>query len=163
MEQQRYFISACLLGQKVRYDGQDYLVKKLLDYLILSQYVSLCPEVSGGLPTPRAPAEINNGSALQVFNHQAQVIDQDGNDVSAAFIHGAYQALELAKNFQATHAILKANSPSCGNKLIYDGSFSGQKIQGDGLTATLFKQHGIHVMTEDEFLEQIITPVSIKL
>ena len=157
MEQQRYFISACLLGQKVRYDAQDYLVKKLLDYLILSQYVSLCPEVSGGLPTPRAPAEINNGSALQVFNHQAQVIDQDGNDVSAAFIHGAYQALELAKNFQATHAILKANSPSCGNKLIYDGSFSGQKIQGDGLTATLFKQHGIHVMTEDEFLNQFIS------
>ena len=157
MEQQRYFISACLLGQKVRYDGQDYLFKKLLDYLIPSQYVSLCPEVSGGLPTPRAPAEIYNGSAVQVFNGQAQVIDQDHHDVSAAFIHGAYQALELAKNFQATHAILKANSPSCGSKLIYDGSFSGQKIQGDGLTATLFKQHGIHVMTEDEFLNQFIS------
>ena len=157
MEQQRYFISACLLGQKVRYDGQDCLVKNLLDYLIPSQYVSLCPEVSGGLPTPRAPAEIHNGSALQVFNHQAQVIDQNGHDVSAAFIKGAYLALTIAQNFKVTHAILKANSPSCGSQFIYDGSFSGRKILGDGITAALFKQHGIQVMTEDEFLNQFIS------
>lgn len=159
MLQQRYFISACLLGQKVRYDGQDCLVKSLFDHLIPSQYVSLCPEVSGGLAIPRAAAEIYRGSALQVFKQQAQVIDQEHNDLSAAFIKGAYQALKIAQDFKVTHAILKANSPSCGSQYIFDGTFSAQKILADGLTAALFKQHGIQVMTEDEFLDRMISKI----
>lgn len=71
-------------------------------------------------------------------------------------LYRAYAALELAQKFQVTHAVLKANSPSCGSKLIYDGSFTGNKIQGDGVTAALFKQHDIEVMTEDEFLQMIL-------
>ncbi|KGT46898.1 MULTISPECIES: DUF523 domain-containing protein [Acinetobacter] len=155
MQQRRYLISACLLGQKVRYDGQDCLLKELLEHLVPDQYVSLCPEVSGGLPIPRPPAEIQSGDGRDVLLYQAHVVDIKGTDVSDTFIKGAYAALELAQNFQVTHAILKANSPSCGSDLIYDGSFSGRKIQGQGVTAVLFQQHGIMVMTEQEFLQQL--------
>lgn len=151
----QYFISACLLGQKVRYDGKDCLVKEILNHLLPNQYISLCPEVSGGLPTPRPPAEIQNGLGSDVLVKNTLVIDTIGNDVSQAFINGAYQALKVAQDFSVTHAILKAKSPSCGSGLIYDGTFSGKKISGDGVTAALFKQHGIVVMTEDEVLLQL--------
>ena len=151
-----YLISACLLGHKVRYDGRDCLVKELVDHLLSDQYVTICPEVSGGLPIPRPAAEIQSGDGRDVLLYQAHVIDINGTDVSDAFIKGAYAALDLAQRFQATHAILKANSPSCSSKLIYDGSFTGNKIQGDGVTAALLIQHDIKVMTEDEFLQMIL-------
>ena len=151
-----YLISACLLGHKVRYDGRDCLVKELVDHLLPDQYVTICPEVSGSLPIPRPAAEIQGGTGLKVLKGLAQVTDIQGQDISTAFIQGAYAALELAQKFQVTHAVLKANSPSCGSKLIYDGSFTGNKIQGDGVTAALFKQHDIEVMTEDEFLQMIL-------
>lgn len=151
-----YLISACLLGHKVRYDGRDCLVKELVDHLLPDQYVTICPEVSGGLPIPRPAAEIQSGDGRDVLLYQAHVIDINGTDVSDAFIKGAYAALDLAQRFQATHVILKATSPSCSSKLIYDGSFTGNKIQGDGVTAALLKQHDIEVMTEDEFLQIIL-------
>ena len=155
MTSKRYFISACLLGQKVRYDGKDCLVKELLESLVPNQYISLCPEIAGGLSTPRPPAEIQSGSGSDVLKHEVCVIDAVGTNVSFAFIEGAYQALKLAQDFQVTHAILKAKSPSCGSGMIYDGSFSGNKISGDGVTAALFKQYGMVVMTEIEFLETL--------
>lgn len=151
----RYLISACLLGHKVRYDGQDCLLKELLQHLLPDQYVSLCPEISGGLAIPRPPAEIQSGNGRDVLLYQANVVDINGTDVSEAFIQGAYATLDLAQRFQVTHAILKANSPSCGSDLIYDGSFTGTKIQGQGVTAVLLQQHGIMVMTEHEFLQQL--------
>lgn len=151
----RYLISACLLGHKVRYDGQDCLLKELLQHLLPDQYVSLCPEISGGLAIPRPPAEIQSGNGRDVLLHQANVVDINGTDVSEAFIQGAYATLDLAQRFQVTHAILKAHSPSCGSDLIYDGSFTGTKIQGQGVTAALLQQHGIMVMTEHEFLQQL--------
>ena len=154
----RYFISACLLGQKVRYDGKDCLIQDILNHLLAHQYVTLCPEMAGGLPTPRPPAEIQHASGINVLEQKALILDATGKDVSEAFIDGAYRALKVAQDFQATHAILKAKSPSCGSGLIYDGSFSGQKIQGDGVTAALFKQHGIVVLTEDEFLQSLKRP-----
>ena len=85
----------------------------------------------------------------------AHVIDINGTDISETFIQGAYAALDLARRFQATHAILKANSLSCGSDLIYDGSFTGTKIQGQGVTAALLQQHGIMVLNEHEFLQQL--------
>jgi len=90
-----------------------------------------------------------------VLLQQTHVVDINGTDVSDAFIKGAYAALDLARRFQVTHAILKANSPSCGSDLIYDGSFTGTKIQGQGVTAALLQQHGIIVMTEQDFLKQL--------
>ena len=155
MQSKRYLISACLLGYKVRYDGQDCLLKELLQHLLPDQYVSLCPEVSGGLAIPRPSAEIQSGNGHNVLLQQTHVVDINGTDVSDAFIKGAYAALDLAQRFQATHAILKANSLSCGSDLIYDGSFTGTKIQGQGVTAALLQQHGIMVLNEHEFLQQL--------
>ena len=97
MSHKRYFISACLLGQKVRYDGKDCLVSELVQALLDKNYVSLCPEVSAGLPTPRPAAEIRHGSGADVLLGHAQVFSSDGQQISDAFIQGAYQALALAK------------------------------------------------------------------
>ena len=155
MSHKRYFISACLLGQKVRYDGKDCLVSELVQALLDKNYVSLCPEVSAGLPTPRPAAEIRHGSGADVLLGHAQVFSSDGQQISDAFIQGAYKALALARANHVTHAVLKANSPSCGSDGIYDGSFTGQKIAGEGITAALFRQHGIHVVTEQQFLVEL--------
>lgn len=152
LSQCRFLISACLLGQPVRYDGRDHLVKEILEHLIADQYVTICPEISGGLPTPRPPAEIQQGHGRDVLESRARIFDTHQQDVTEAFLKGAYATLALAQNFQVTHAILKSKSPSCGNGQIYDGHFSGQLRQGDGVTAALLKQHGIQVLSEQEFL-----------
>lgn len=149
----KYLISACLAGQPVRYDGQHCLQSKLKHLIETKQAVLICPEVAGGLSTPRLAAEIIGGNGFDVLNGQAKVITSAGQDVTQAFLDGAYLALNLAQLHQVTHVILKANSPSCGSNLIYDGTFSGQKIQGDGVTAALLKQHNFQVLTEDEFLQ----------
>lgn len=149
----KYLISACLVGENVRYDGQNCLQQKLRQLVIEQRAVIICPEVSGGLSTPRLAAEIVGGNGKDVLCGKAKVLDSAGNDVSNAFIQGAYKALQLAQKHQITHVILKANSPSCGSELIYDGSFSGNKIQGNGVTSALLKQHGFKVITEDQFLQ----------
>ena len=149
----KYLISACLVGENVRYDGQNCLQQKLRQLVIEQRAVIICPEVSGGLSTPRLAAEIVGGNGEDVLCGKAKVLDSAGNDVSNAFIQGAYKALQLAQKHQITHVILKANSPSCGSELIYDGSFSGNKIQGNGVTSALLKQHGFTVITEDQFLQ----------
>ncbi len=149
----KYLISACLVGENVRYDGQNCLQQKLRQLVIEQRAVIICPEVSGGLSTPRLAAEIVGGNGEEVLCGKAKVLDSAGNDVSNAFIQGAYKALQLAQKHQITHVILKANSPSCGSELIYDGSFSGNKIQGNGVTSALLKQHGFKVITEDQFLQ----------
>ncbi|OTG95753.1 DUF523 domain-containing protein [Acinetobacter sp. ANC 3832] len=149
----KYLISACLVGENVRYDGQNCLQQKLRQLVIEQRAVIICPEVLGGLSTPRLAAEIVGGNGEDVLCGKAKVLDSAGNDVSNAFIQGAYKALQLAQKHQITHVILKANSPSCGSELIYDGSFSGNKIQGNGVTSALLKQHGFTVITEDQFLQ----------
>lgn len=151
----KYLISACLLGQAVRYDGGHCLVEALQQLLATGQAIAFCPEVAGGLSTPRLPAEIVAGDGLHVLAGQAKVLDSAGVDVTAAFVLGAERCLALAQQHQVTHVILKANSPSCGSRQIYDGSFSGQKIDGQGVTAALLKQHGFQVMTEHAFLQQL--------
>lgn len=148
----KYLISACLTGENVRYDGKNSLQNKLKQLLETDQAVIICPEVSGGLSTPRLAAEIVGGDGHAVLKNQAKVIDTQGNNVSNEFILGAEKTLKLAQYYQVTHVILKANSPSCGSNLIYDGTFSGQKIQGKGVTTALLEQYGFIVMTEDEFL-----------
>lgn len=149
----KYLISACLVGENVRYDGQNCLQQKLRQLVIEQRAVIICPEVSGGLSTPRLAAEIVGGNGEDVLCGKAKVLDSAGNDVSNAFIQGAYKALQLAQKHQITHVILKANSPSCGSELIYDGSFSGNKIQGNGVTSALLKQHRFKLITEDQFLQ----------
>lgn len=142
----KVLVSACLLGQKVRYDGGHNFVdhpwiKALGDLGLL---VPVCPEVAGGLGTPRIAAE----------RHQSgSVLTKDGQDVTDAFLKGAACALKIVQDQGIKIAILKARSPSCGNKEIYDGSFSGKRIQGSGVTAEALYKAGISVFSEEEIEE----------
>jgi len=151
---QKILVSRCLLGHRVRYDGgASGPFDQLQQWLDEGRVVPLCPEVAGGLPTPRAAAEIPGGQGSEVLEGQAAVITTDGEDVSAQFLNGAYQALELVRKHDICIAVLKANSPSCGNLLTYDGTFSGVKVSGEGVTAALLKRHGVQVFSELELAE----------
>jgi uncharacterized protein YbbK (DUF523 family) len=153
---QKILVSRCLLGHRVRYDGgASGPFDQLQAWLDEGRVVPLCPEVAGGLPTPRAPAEIAGGQGSEVLQGQASVITTDGEDVSAQFLSGAYQALELVQQHGIRIAVLKANSPSCGNLLTYDGTFSGVKVSGEGVTAALLKRHGVLVFSELELAEAV--------
>ncbi len=135
--------SACLAGINCRYDGKACPNKKLIELVKSGKAIAVCPEQLAGLPTPRAPAEIKNG----------KVFSKDGADASAAFERGAMAALKIAKSAGGTEAILKARSPSCGVGKIFDGSFSGKLVEGNGVFARLLKQNGINCITEEEFGE----------
>ncbi|MHC8307889.1 2-thiouracil desulfurase family protein [Pseudomonas sp. PB3P13] len=161
---QKILVSRCLLGHRVRYDGGANGPFEVLEqWLDEGRVVPLCPEVAGGLPTPRAAAEIPGGQGGEVLDGQAAVITTDGENVSAQFLSGAYQALALVREHGIRVAVLKANSPSCGNLLTYDGTFSGVKVPGEGVTAALLRRHGVQVFSELELSEaavalQIQTP-----
>ena len=138
-------ISACLLGIRCRYDGGRKPLERLDELTEKHVLIPVCPEVVGGLPTPRVPAERIGD----------KVIAKDGRDVTAAYEQGAQEALRLAQMTGCTHALLKERSPSCGCGVIYDGSFTGGLCKGDGMCAALLKQHGIEVLGEsrvDELL-----------
>jgi uncharacterized protein YbbK (DUF523 family) len=151
---QKILVSRCLLGHRVRYDGgASGPFDQLQIWLDEGRVVPLCPEVAGGLPTPRAAAEIPGGQGGEVLDGQASVLTTEGEDVSAQFLSGACQALELVRQHGIRIAVLKANSPSCGNLLTYDGTFSGVKVRGEGVTAALLKRHGVQVFSELELAE----------
>lgn len=148
-------VSACLAGIEVRYDGGHCLADKVRMLVEKGQGVTVCPEVLGGLTTPRDPAEIIGGNGEDVLDGKAKVIDITGKDVTENFMKGAYMALEKAKKLNATLVVLKENSPSCGSSMIYDGSFTGKKTPGLGVTAALLKRHDIQVISDEKFLEQL--------
>jgi len=151
---QKILVSRCLLGHRVRYDGgANGPFDQLQQWLDEGRVVPLCPEVAGGLPTPREAAEIPGGQGGEVLDGQAAVITTEGEDVSAQFLSGAYQALELVQQHDIRIAVLKANSPSCGNLLTYDGTFSGVKVTGEGVTAALLRRHGVRVFSELQLAE----------
>ncbi|SSB95465.1 Uncharacterized conserved protein YbbK, DUF523 family [Pseudomonas sp. 43mfcvi1.1] len=151
---EKILVSRCLLGHRVRYDGgASGPFDQLQQWLDEGRVVPLCPEVAGGLPTPRAAAEIPGGQGGQVLDGQAAVITTEGEDVSAQFLSGANQALELVRTHGIQIAVLKANSPSCGNLLTYDGTFSGVKVSGEGVTAALLRRHGVRVFNELELAD----------
>ncbi len=139
----RVLVSACLLGNPVRYDG----AAKTLEHPVLDRWiregrvVPVCPEMLGGLPTPRPAAEISATGA---------VMDSTGQDVTAAYRAGADAALALAQAQACVAALLTDGSPSCGAKTIHDGSFSGQRIPGQGLAARRLCAAGIPVFTQSE-------------
>ncbi|MEK1908567.1 purine-nucleoside phosphorylase [Pseudomonas chlororaphis] len=150
----KILVSRCLLGHRVRYDGgASGPFDQLASWQAEGRVVALCPEVAGGLPTPRAAAEIPGGQGGEVLDGLARVITSEGEDVSAEFLSGARQALELVREHGIRIAVLKANSPSCGNLLTYDGSFSGVKVSGEGVTAALLKRAGVQVFSELELAE----------
>lgn len=135
-------ISACLIGVDCKYSGGNNLISEEKLEKLKSEYelIPVCPEVFGGLPTPRTPAE-------RVGD---KVISKDGKDVTAEYEKGAAVAELLAKTFGAEIAFLKENSPSCGSGKIYDGTFSGTLTDGDGVTAEKLKKNGITVIGESK-------------
>lgn len=135
-----YIISACLLGDKCKYNGKSNLNEKVLELCKEAEYVKVCPEVLGGLSTPRTPSEIVGD----------RVMTKDGQDVTEEFRRGAQAALEIARKNRVKTAILKANSPSCGAGAVYDGTFSGNLREGFGMTAKLLKENGVELKTEKD-------------
>ena len=150
----KIMVSACLLGERVRYDGSENRVDSYIlnDWGAEGRLLSFCPELAGGLGIPRAPAEICQGNGFRVLKRQSSVITNKGTDVSEAFILGAEKALTIARKEKVQIAILKEGSPSCASSTIYDGSFSGLKIRGQGVTSALLDQHGIRVFNEKGIL-----------
>lgn len=140
---EKILVSACLLGQKVRYDGGDSMTDALL--LLEERYdlIPMCPEVLGGLPVPRPPAEILLG----------RVVTEAGRDVTENFREGARLVLDFCLEKGIRKAVLKSKSPSCGKGRIYDGSFTRTLADGDGVTAELLQRNGIEVYSENNFLE----------
>lgn len=154
----KILVSACLLGEDVKYDGTNnaiafnpkfsFSIKELfMDILCANEIYSFCPEVSGGLGIPRIPSEIvRNEKPFLVQN-------QKGGDVTINFLIGAKNALDLCLKEDIKVALLKANSPSCGNTNVYDGTFSQTLVLGQGLTAKLLSENGIKVFNEKEIKE----------
>ena len=146
----KYLISACLAGKKCNYKGKSNVVKKIKEIYKKGDAILVCPEILGGLKTPRESAEIVecDGKVVKLSS---------GKDVTEAFVIGAGKALKIAKENRIEIAILKAKSPSCGCGKIYDGTFSKNLIDGDGITTSLLKLNGIKVITEEEFLKKTKT------
>ena len=136
-------VSACLLGENCKYSGGNNLSPDLLRLLAGHTVIPLCPEVLGGLPIPRIPAEIVNGI----------VINREGVSVDGPFRLGAARALELARQEKPDLIILQSRSPSCGVKEVYDGSFSGKRIPGRGVFAELALRDGFRVMDVEDVLK----------
>ena len=139
----KIIVSACLLGDNVKYDGTNNKNNELINFLNDYEVIKVCPEVMGGLSIPRMPSEISNN----------KVLNKEGIDVTNEFILGAQKTLEIAKENGVKIAILKKNSPSCGSNTIYDGTFTHTLINGDGITSKLLKENGITVLNEDNYLE----------
>lgn len=136
----KILVSECLLGVPCRYDGKSKPNKDVISLKDKHTLIPVCPEVLGGLKTPRVPAEIQGKN----------VIRADGVDVTKEYNEGAKITLDIAKREGVSLAILKSKSPSCGNKQIYDGTFNNVLIDGKGITARLFEQNGIKVIDEQE-------------
>ncbi len=138
-----WLISACLTGEHCRYDGGTCRIREIADLLEKGDAVTVCPEQLGGLPTPRMPSEIRNG---RVYNKQ-------GKDVTENFLRGAEAALSAARKSRCTKAVLKEGSPSCGLHTVYDGTFSGKRIEGKGIFAAMLENSGVICLNENEFME----------
>ncbi len=155
-------ISACLLGRPVRYDGKGKpLIHPAIDgWRAEGRLVAFCPEQAGGLSTPRPPAEIEGGaSGEDVIEGRARVIEKTGRDVTKAFVEGGEKAIDFARANGCAHALLIDGSPSCGSGFIYDGSFSGVRHPGLGVTAALLRQAGIAVFSDRE-IEALVARIA---
>ena len=138
----KVMVSACLLGENCKYNGGNNRNERLLRLLSGHEVIPVCPELLGGLPVPRIPAEIRNGT----------VINRNGETVDGAFHSGAQKALELAGQGRPDLIILQSRSPSCGVKEVYDGTFSGTLIPGQGIFAELARKAGFRVVDAEDFV-----------
>lgn len=139
-------VSACLAGCKCRYDGEAQKNAGVASLIECGKALPFCPEVEGGMATPRSPSEII-GTASGVLDGNDRVKNCDGEDVSKYFISGAKKMLDFCRRNGITEVILKAHSPSCGFGEVYDGAFCGKLIKGNGVTAELLNQNGIKLQS----------------
>ena len=137
-----YLVSACLVGINCKYNGGNNYNEKVLELVKTGMAIPVCPEQLGGLMTPRNPSEIVNDKVMM----------NDGTDVTSNYERGAKEVLELCKKLNITKVILKSNSPSCGYGTIYDGTFTGTKVPGNGITTNLLLKNGIEVITEKDLV-----------
>lgn len=142
---ERVLVSQCLLGIDCRYDGGNNFREEIPALMEKCEVIPVCPEILGGMTTPRLPSERLGD----------KVVSSAGDDVTDAFARGAEQALRLAKIYGVKFALLKQSSPSCGSEKVYDGTFSGKKIPGMGVTAELFAKEGIKLFDEKNIAELI--------
>ena len=139
-------VSSCLAGIHCKYNGENNEIKAIVELIKAQKAICVCPEILGGLTCPRLACEIWNDI----------VVDIEGNDHTQSFQQGAKLALKIALENNCKKAILKAKSPSCGVNGIYDGTFSHTLVKKNGITAQLFLDYGIQVVTEDEFVASLI-------
>ena len=152
----KVLVSACLMGRRVRYDGRAKTVEDdALDrWRAEGRLVVHCPEIAGGLPVPRPPAEIEPGAdADAVLDGRARILTPDRVDVSDHFVSGARSALATAQAHGVAVAVLKESSPSFGSHEVYDGTFEGRKVPGAGVTARLLAERGVAVFNENQIAE----------
>lgn len=133
-------VSACLMGENCKYNGGNNYSEKLARLAETNEIIPVCPEVLGGLPVPRTPAEIVNG----------KVVNKNGVSVDAEFRLGALRALEIARKRPVDYAVLQSRSPSCGCRQIYDGSFTGKRMEGKGVFAQLLSENGYSLVDIEE-------------
>ena len=144
-------ISACLLGIKCTWDGTDrYKNDRAIQLFEGDTLIPVCPEQLGGLKAPRLPQEIQGGTGGDVLDGKCRVKNSDGQDVTREFTMGAEETLRIARELKVRHFIGKARSPSCACGQIYDGTFSGRLVDGDGVTSALLKRNGIEAITEED-------------
>lgn len=146
-------VSACLLGRRTKYDGGANPQALLLECAAAQTFCSVCPECCAALPIPRPPSEIVGGDGADVWAGHARVVSKDGADITAQFLRGAQAALDLARKHGVRAAILKERSPSCGVRQIYDGTFTGAKRPGSGVTAALLRSEGVALYSEEDLTE----------
>ena len=146
-------VSSCLLGENCKYDGGNTDNQELKALFSEEEFIAVCPEKLGGLKSPRPPAEIKGETGEDVLINEAQVVNEEGVDLTEEFLIGARKTLKKAIDNNCNLAILKARSPSCGSQEIYDGSFSGETKQGIGVTTALLQKAGIRVFNEENLME----------
>ena len=139
-------VSACLAGYPCRYDGTAKADEGIVEMVRNGEAIPVCPELLGGLPTPRIPSELELDGAAVLLG-KGKVLAENGKDMTQFFLKGAFETLKLCRLYGVERAVFKANSPSCGCGKIYDGTFSGNLKMGDGVTTALLKINGIPVKT----------------
>jgi uncharacterized protein YbbK (DUF523 family) len=140
MKKDKILVSACLIGEACRYDGKDNKINEVLKLTKYFDLIPICPEINGGMKTPRRPSEIVG----------ERVINNKGQDVSDYYANGAYLAETIARMYNVKMAILKEGSPSCGVHTIHNGKFDGGKIEGKGMTVRRLEALGVKCINEDE-------------
>lgn len=140
---EKLLVSACLLGTPCRYDGKTKKNEAVCALAERYELVPVCPERAGGLPTPRTPSE----------RQGERVVMRDGHDVTEEYRRGAEYALAVFCREGCVAAVLKARSPACGCGAVYDGTFSGTLVPGDGVAAELLRANGVRVLTEEQIGE----------